>query len=71
MAIRIVKRTYVDKQVQYVIQQKHWIFKWWWVDAACNSSDIVNCIDSFGTLEEAKKNLCYFDGSKYKDEVIG
>ena len=68
--VRIVKETGVDGRIQYVIQQKHWLFRWYWVDASINSIDYVYCDDYFDTLEEAKENLCYFDGSKGKSEVV-
>ena len=68
--VRIVKQTDVDGEVLYIIQQKHWLFRWVWVDASINSPDFVNCIDYFATLEEAKKHLCYFDGSKGTFEVV-
>jgi len=57
---RIVKRTEVDGHVGYVIQQKQFIVFWVdWVD-----------MWRYDTLEEAKKNLCYFDGTEPKDEVV-
>lgn len=68
--VRIIKRTSPDGCVSYVIQQKHWLFWWWWVDASCNSSDLWTSSDSFGTLDAAKANLCRFDGTKSKDEVV-
>jgi hypothetical protein len=67
---RIVKRTHVDGRVTYVIQQRHWPFFWWWCDAWINALEGAACKDWFSTLEEAEKNLCYFDGSKRKDEVV-
>jgi hypothetical protein len=70
MKTRIVKRTNVDGIVEYVIQQTHFIFWWWWVDAWINSSAGACCTDSFNTLEEAKKNLCYFDGTSAVDEIV-
>ena len=70
MKTRIVKRTDVDGITKYIIQQKHFIFWWWWVDAWINSSSGAWCKDDFDTLEEAKKNLCYFDGSQSKDEIV-
>lgn len=70
MKTRIIKRTGPDKHVEYVIQQKHFVFRWWWVDAWINSSSGASCMDSFGTLETAKANLCYFDGTKFKEEVV-
>ena len=68
MKARIVKKTNVDGRVEFVIQQRHFLFRWWWVDAWMNRD--VYTIDSFSTLEEAKKNLCYFDGSKVKQEIV-
>ena len=59
-----------DKKVKYVIQQKHFLLRWWWVDAWINSGVGAICQDSFDNLEEAEKNLCYFDGTKCKEEVI-
>ena len=70
MKTRIVKRTNVDERVEYEIQQQHFIFRWWWVDAWINSSCGANCRDYFNTLEEAKANLCYFDNSKVKEEIL-
>ena len=70
MKCRIVKRTKVDGRVIYVIQQKHFLFRWQWVDAWLNSMSAAECRDSFSTIEEAKNNLCYFDNSEQIDEVI-
>ena len=70
MKTRIVKKTYPDGIVMYTIQQKHFLFRWLWVDAWINSSAGAVCLDSFLTLEEAKRNLCYFDGTKTKIEVV-
>ena len=68
--VRIIKRTNPDGRIQYVIQQKHDLFRWWWVDAWINSMCGAYCTDYFDTLEKAKKNLCYFNGSKAKEEVV-
>jgi len=68
--VRIVKQTDVDGEVLYIIQQKHWLFRWMWVSASINSPDFVYRVDCFTTLEEAKKHLCYFDGSKSMHEVV-
>jgi len=65
--LRIVKRTNVDGTIKYVIQKRHW---WKWIDACLNTMAGPFCKDRFSTLEEAEKNLCYFDGSKPIDEVI-
>lgn len=66
--VRIIERTMPDGRKEYTIQQKHFLFFWWWVDAWMNHD--VSTTDSFSTLEEAKKNLCYFDGTKIKEEVV-
>ena len=68
--VRIVKRTHADGRIDFVIQQKHFLFRWWWVDAWINSSAGAACQDYFGTLDEAERNLCYFDGSTSKDEIV-
>jgi len=65
---RIVERTNVDGRKSWVIQQKHFLWKWIWVDAWINSG--ASCTDRFSSLEEAKKNLCYFDGTKVKEKVV-
>ena len=71
MECRIIKRTHpYQGRVTYVIQQKHHLFRWQWVDAWLNSIDGADCLDSFGSLEEAQENLCLFDGSKCKEKVV-
>ena len=65
--VRIVKRTNVDGVITYIIQQKHFIFRWWWVDAWVNNAVDTKC--EFSSLEEAKRQLCYFNGSKAVIEV--
>ena len=67
---RIIERTDVDSQVRYVIQQKHFLFRWWWVDAWVNSPDGASCTDTFSSLEDARKNLCYFNGATTADRVV-
>jgi len=67
---RIIERKCVDDRIEYVIQQKHFLFRWWWVDAWLNSSSGADCRDSFPTLKEAQKNLCYFDDSKTVERVV-
>lgn len=70
MKTRIIKRTVPDGRIMYVIQQTHFLFFWWWVDAWINSGMGTYCIDSFRTLKEARANICYFDKSQNKEEVI-
>lgn len=71
MKARIIERTNPDGKIEYVIQQKHFLFRWWWVDAWVNSMAGAACLDSFHTYEEAKKNLCWFDGTQSRDKIIG
>lgn len=68
---RIIKRINPDKTEKYVIQQKHFLFRWWWVDAWVNSMAGAACEDSFFTLKEAQKNLCRFDGTPTIDIPVG
>lgn len=65
--IRIIKRI-TPLRIEYVIQVKHFLFFWWWVDAWINTNSYVQ--DSFPTLEEAKANLYLFDGTKNEYEVV-
>lgn len=64
---RIVERTLVDGRVVFVIQQRHFLFRWWWVDAWMNCG--VECTDTFDTIDQAKSSLCYFDGTKIKETI--
>jgi len=68
--VRIVERTRPNGRKQYIIQQKHFLFRWSWVDAWLNSWAGASCQDYFDTLEEAKKNLCWFDGTSFPDKVV-
>lgn len=66
---RIVKRTCCNGQVVYVIQVKHFLFRCW-ADAWTSRIDGVYFMDTFPTLEEARRNVCYFDGTPARDEVV-
>lgn len=73
MKTRIIERTIPypgGSRVEYVIQQKHFLFRWVWVDAWINSDLGAMCQDSFPTLEEARQNLCLFDGTPVIDKVL-
>ena len=71
MKTRILMRTDQDGHRSYTIQQKHFLFRWWWVDAWVNSIHGANARTcSFPTLKEAKANLKYFDGTKIPDIVV-
>lgn len=67
---RIVEHTHPNGSIEYIIQQKHHIFFWRWVDAWYNSSEPFIDRTTFSTLEEAKKSLCFFDGTKHKEVVV-
>lgn len=66
---RIVKRTGPTGRVWYTIQQKHFLFRWMWVDAWMNQMD-TSSVDSYPTLDEAIENLPYYDGTPTKEEVV-
>ena len=67
MKARIIKRTKVSGSIHYVIQQRHWFFRWLWVAGWINN---LSAVDTFPTLESARANMRYFDGSRSTDEVI-
>lgn len=67
--VRIVERTSVDGKKRWIIQQKHFLFCWWWVDAWMNSMCSYSD-SSYPSLEVANNNLCYFDGTKRIDKVV-
>ena len=63
---RVIERTDIDGRVHYVIQRK---YLWWWGDAIILYSNHSRTA-SFDTLEQAKRHLCYFDGTKVKERII-
>ena len=72
--VRIVEREHPEGYTSYEIQQRHCIFKFWWIDAWLNNWDLERN-SSFSTLEKAKEHLKYFqNGSGYervhKDTVL-
>ena len=69
-ATRIIKKTMPDGRIEYTIQKRHFIFFWLWVDARVNIFIDSNYRDTFATLEDAKKHLCFFNGTKVRKEVI-
>ena len=69
MKARIIERIAPNGVKTYVIQQRHFLFRWWWVDA------MVNSIHQYGTtifsdLESAKDAFCWYDGTKTKERVV-
>jgi len=82
---RIIECTRLDGVVEYTIQQPHfllalptWLYnkqnkpipEWFWVDAWINNWNGAACQDTYSTLEIAKENLCYFDGSESSYKVV-
>jgi hypothetical protein len=68
MKVRIVKRVMPSGITEFTIQQRHFLFWWLWVDAWVNKG--AECTDTFDSLEDAKRNLCFFDGTKCKEDVV-
>jgi hypothetical protein len=65
---RIVEVTDVMGEKTYVIEQRHFLFRWWWVNASINY--LCDCQDTFRTLDAAQRNLPYFDGTKATMRVV-
>lgn len=65
---RIIKRTNPIGEVEFVIQQRFFIFFWIWVDAWLNNG--IDTVFEFKTLNEAEDSLWKFDGSKYTEEIV-
>ena len=70
MDARIVERNAPDGRKSWVIQQRHFLFRWWWVDAWVNAWEGASCNDSYFSLEEARKHLCFFDGTPTTERVV-
>lgn len=68
---RIVRREMPDGSVEFVVQQKHLLFRWRWVDAWRNGLFSSAYPSSWPTLAEAQKNLWMFDGTKPRESVVG
>jgi hypothetical protein len=68
--VRIIERVAPDGRKDYVIQQRHFLFRWQWVDGWINSWCGAACQDSWPTLAEAQAHLCWFDGTKCKETVM-
>ena len=64
--VRIIKRTAPDGGVKYYIQRKT---LWFWSDV-CKSIGEIALTLSFDTLDKARANLCWYDGTRYKDEIV-
>ena len=60
--LRIVYRTKVDQSAIYVIQKRRFFM---WKDA-----ENTKQLNSFKRLEDAKRGLCFFDGTKEADTVV-
>jgi len=68
MKARIIKVTKPNRDIEYTIQQRHHLFRWWWVNAWVNGDPSTR--DTWPTLKEAQDNLCWFDGTKWTETVL-
>jgi len=59
--IRIIERVFKGN-TKFVIQQRHFLFNWCWVDVWINIG--AACENTFNTLDEAKQALYFFDSDK-------
>jgi hypothetical protein len=62
MKVRIIERTELNGNKIFVIQQK---FIFFWDDAYCPQKS-----SSFNSLEDAKMNLKYFNGTEPVEKVV-
>ena len=67
---RIVERKLPTGKTEYVIQQRHRLFRWCWVDAWLNTNYGLPYQSKFDTLEDAMQNVANFDGSKPTETVV-
>ena len=67
--IRIIE-TKFDGKTKFIIQKRHWIFKWVWINAAQYSWDWINDQDTFETLQQAVAHLHYFMKKKPENKTI-
>lgn len=67
--VRIIERISPLGGKSYIVQQKHFLFRWWWVDAWMNSCSSCSD-DSYKTIDEAIANLPLFDGTKPIETVV-
>lgn len=67
--VRIIERTNVDGEKDWLIQHRHWLFKSRWVYAQ-QYFESGSMDATFYSLKEAKKHLCYYDGSLPKYRVL-
>jgi hypothetical protein len=68
--VRIVERTGKDGSITYTIQHRYFLFPLWWVDACVGLWDGGYLQNTWDTLEEAKANLPFFDGTRVKQKVV-
>lgn len=65
---RIVERSFKNGEKKYVIQKKHFLFRYW-EDLWLSDGD-ASVVDQFSTLDEAKKMLNTYTNKKIKDGVV-
>jgi hypothetical protein len=67
---RIIKTTLPDGREYYTIEQKkkRLFGGYKWKEASLWDDECLRTL--YDTLEEAQKNLCWYDGTKTKKEVV-
>lgn len=65
---RIIKREYSSQRVVYVIQQRHPLFFWSWVDAYRRMPIAIP--NTFLDLSEAVQQLPHFQMKPIKEKVV-
>jgi hypothetical protein len=68
MKVRIIKKEDVTRgNTYYVIQKRHWLARWIWIDAG---RDSMYTDDYYDTLEDAEANIQHYLPPKFNIEVI-
>lgn len=71
---RIVLETYENGAKIFVVQRRHWLFRFWWCSASLSEWDYANApSDRCRTLEEAIEQLAVYENlhsRKIRTEVI-
>ena len=68
--VRIVERTHVNGKKEYTIQRRNWFLLGMWIDVSEGCHDVEIPV-SFSSLKEAKSRLCYYDGTKITQKIVG
>ena len=61
---RIVEKE-INGKISYTVEQRHFIFRFWWVDAWVNSLDGACFTDTFDNKPEAQQLLDFLQGKGF------